>query len=70
MFLFLAFGGTAMKLEDRATSDQPQEPADTSTSAGIKSRILEKIKADMQRGDEPGMLQFDSGGGHSRYTSG
>jgi hypothetical protein len=38
-------------------------------AADVKSRILAKIRNDMKRGDEPAMLSFDSGGGHSRYSS-
>ncbi len=36
----------------------------------IKSKILQKIRADMVRGEEPGMVGYDSGPGHARYQSG
>ena len=60
-------------LEQRTEEVAVNEECDANISGvkkSIKSRILEKIREDMKRGDEPAMLAFDSGGGHSRYSSG
>lgn len=45
------------------------DDADTTTS-DAKSRIMEKIRRDMQKKDEPAILAFDKSTSHSRYTSG
>jgi hypothetical protein len=64
-----------MDLEKRVASDDVvgEEGSHAAKSevpsSDVKSRILEKIRRDMQRGDEPGMLAFESGPGHFRYTS-
>lgn len=35
-----------------------------------KSRIMAKIRRDMQRTEQPAILAFDKSTSHSRYTSG
>jgi hypothetical protein len=62
--------GTIPVGDETAGTSKEQSPAAHSHPADVKSRILEKIRRDMQRGDDPSMLTFDSGGGHSKYTSG